>query len=71
MNKTVGPVTTGAAAGGGVGGAFAIVLVWVLAQFGIDMPIEVAMGVGLLVTTLGTLVGGYLVPSKSKGDHAA
>lgn len=69
MSKNIGPVTTGAATGTGAGGAFAIVLVWALAQFGVEMPSEVAMGVATLVSVVGSLIGGYLVPRG--GDHVA
>lgn len=40
----------------GVGGAFAIVLVWILGQFGVDMPAEVAAA----VTTLLAFAAGWL-----------
>lgn len=69
MSKSIGPVTTGAATGTGAGGAFAIVLVWVLSQFGVNMPDEVAMGVAALVSIVGSLVGGYLV--RPGGEHVA
>lgn len=43
--------------GAGVGGAFAIVLVWTLGQFGVDMPAEVgAAAATLLAFGLGWLV---------------
>lgn len=70
-NRTVGPVTLAATAGGTTGAAIAQIIVWLLAQNGIDAnPISAALTV-VLSAALG-IVGGYLVPPAStrKGKHA-
>lgn len=71
MNKTIGPVTAGAAAGTTSAAMFATILVWTLAQFNIEMPAEVGVAFGGLIGIIGTLIGGYLVPGKPKGEHEA
>lgn len=68
-HRTIGSVTTGASAGTGVAGALAVVLVWLLSEVGVDVPSEVSAAIAVLIAGVGTLVGGYLVPSK--GDHEA
>lgn len=58
--RTVGPVTVAAGAGTVVGYAAGSVLVWILAQIGLDASsIEEALGV--LFSAAGTVLGGYLV----------
>ena len=61
QHRTVGPVTTGAAAGTGVAGAAAVVLVWLLSLTGLDVPAEVSAAVAVLIGGIGTLIGGFLV----------
>lgn len=69
-NRTVGPVTLGATAGGTTGAALAQILVWFLAQNHIDAStIDAALTV-VFAAVLG-IVGGYLVPPSTKrGKHA-
>lgn len=69
--RTIGRVTTAAGTGTGVGGAAAIVLVWVLGLFGLEVPNEVAGAIVLLLGAAGTIVGGWLVPSPGGGEHRA
>jgi hypothetical protein len=54
-------VTTAAAAGTGVAGAAAIVLVWLLSLIGVDVPTEVSAAFAVLLAAVGSIVGGYLV----------
>lgn len=64
--RKVGKVTASSAVGGGIGVALASVLVWLLAQFGVDAsPIETPLGV-LMGAGLAT-IGGWLV--KPAGKH--
>lgn len=60
----IGPVSASAAAGAGVSGAAAIVLVWVLGMFNVEVTAEVAGAFATLIGALGALVGGKLVPPK-------
>ena len=39
-----------------------VVLVWLLAQFGVDMPLEVAAGIVLVLSPLLTLAAGWAMP---------
>lgn len=58
--RSVGPVTVAAGAGSVAGNAAGRVLVWLLAQFGVDAAgIEDALGI--LLTVAGTVLGGWLV----------
>lgn len=58
--RAVGPVTVAAGAGTVVGYAAGTVLVWILAQLGLDASgIEGALGV--ILSAAGTVLGGYLV----------
>lgn len=68
MNRaatTVSPKVTA----GGTAGALAIVLVWILGEFDVTMPAEVAMAVAVLAS----VVAGYLKtdPLRTAGRHAA
>jgi high-affinity Fe2+/Pb2+ permease len=68
--RTIGPVTTAAAAGTGVAGAAAIVLVWLLSLIGVDAPTEVSAAFAVLLAAVGSIVGGYLVrPTSEPGRH--
>lgn len=67
--RSIGAVTAGATGGASVGYAVAEIIVWYAGERGVDMSsIEGAMGL-VMVAALG-LLGGYLVPSKTPGDHA-
>lgn len=58
--RSVGPVTVAAGAGTVAGYAAGSVLVWILAQLGLDASsIEEALGV--LLSLAGTVLGGWLV----------
>lgn len=60
--RSVGPVTVAAGAGTVAGYAAGSVLVWILAQLGLDASsIEEALGV--LLSLAGTVLGGWLVKS--------
>lgn len=68
--RTVGPVTGGALGGGGAGYAAAVVIVWALAQFGVDAePIKDALG--LLLTLAGIALGGWAVKPGTGARRAA
>lgn len=60
MTRTIGPVTAASAAGA----ALATIICWILSSNGIDVP-ETVQG---SATVLLTILGGYLVPSRS-GRH--
>lgn len=55
---TVAPTNKIAAVG--VSGALSIVIVYLLGQFGVEMPNEVASAITLLISAL----SGYIVPNK-------
>ena len=58
--RGIGAVTVSSSAGAGAGYAAAKVVVWLLAQFGVDAtPIEDALG--LIITLAGGVIGGWLV----------
>lgn len=62
----IGPVTKGSAAGTGVAGAGAILIVWVAGLFGLDIPAEVAGAIVVIIGFIGSLVGGKIVsPEKA------
>lgn len=66
QKRTVGLVTAAAASGSVVGAAAGAVVVWILAQFGLDAePIQDALGI--LFAAAGATYGGYLVPPKDGG----
>lgn len=68
---TIGPVTKSATAGTGVAGAAGIVIVWIAGLFGLDIPAEVAGAIVLLISAIGALVGGKIVPPTRSGRRAA
>jgi hypothetical protein len=62
----VGPVTKGSAAGTGVAGAGAVVIVWIASIFGFEIPAEVASAIVIIIGFIGSLVGGKVVsPEKA------
>lgn len=68
--RKVGMVTAGAGAGSVAGTAAAQVIVWLLAQLGIDAgaiegPLSILLGLA------GTIYGGYLVPGGGNGRRVA
>ena len=65
----IGPVTKGSAAGTGVAGAGAIVIVWVASLFGFEIPAEVAGAIVVIIGFVGTLVGGKLVSPERTIQH--
>jgi len=56
--------TTGAV-GGVSGGGLAPLIIWILGQFGIDMPPEVAAIVGGLIAGVASTVIAWIMPAKS------
>ncbi|ALQ31832.1 hypothetical protein AA310_01825 [Arthrobacter sp. YC-RL1] len=58
--RTVGPVTVAAGGGSVVGYAAATVIVWILAQLGVDAA-EIEDAIAVLLTVAGTVLGGWLV----------
>ena len=68
--RGVGPVTTAAAAGGTVGGAVAVLVLYVVESLWGELPGAVAGALQLVVTTLFTLIGGFIVKPDSKGKHS-
>lgn len=65
----IGPVTKGSAAGTGVAGAGAIVIVWVASLFGFEIPAEVAGAVVVIIGFVGSLVGGKVVSPEKTIQH--
>lgn len=63
--KTVGPVTTSAAAGAGVAGAATVLIVWAMTSAGVDVPDPVSQAITTLLAAVGALVGGWLAPSQA------
>lgn len=66
---TIGPVTKSATAGTGVAGAAAVVIVWILGMFGIEVTTEVAAAIAVLIGAIGTIIGGKIV--RPSGRRAA
>jgi hypothetical protein len=60
--RKAGVVTLAATAGGTVGGATALVAVWLLSLAGVAVPDNVADAFTILATALLSLAGGWLVP---------
>lgn len=58
--RTVGPVTVAAGGGSVVGYAAATVIVWILAQLGVNAS-EIEDAIAVLLTVAGTVLGGWLV----------
>ena len=58
--RSVGPVTVAAGAGTVVGYAAGSVLVWILAQLGLDAS-SIEEPLGVLLSVAGTVLGGWLV----------
>lgn len=58
---TIGPVTKSATAGTGVAGAAAILIVWILGMFGLEVPEPVAAAIAVLISAIGTLIGGKII----------
>lgn len=58
--RSVGPVTVAAGGGSVVGYAAATVIVWILAQLGVDAA-EIEDAIAVLLTVAGTVLGGWLV----------
>lgn len=68
---TIGPVTKSATAGTGVAGAAAVVIVWILGIFSIEVTTEVAAALAVLIGAIGTIIGGKIVrPSGRRAAHA-
>lgn len=65
----IGPVTTSSASGTGIAGAAAVVLVWIVGLFGLEVPSEVAGAFVVLLGAVGALVGGKIVPPKDEPGH--
>lgn len=66
----VGTVTVASTSGGATGYAAAVVIVWLLAQLGVDAePIRDALA--LLLLAAGGLLGGKLVPGGGNGRRVA
>lgn len=62
-SRTIGSTSTYAT----VGGALAVIIQWLVTiLFDIQMPEAVAMATGVVITAVGTLVGGYLAPPTVK-----
>jgi len=58
--RSVGPVTVAAGGGSVVGYAASTVIVWFLAQLGVDAA-EIEDALAVLLTVAGTVLGGWLV----------
>ena len=56
-------------AAAGVSGAVALIIVWIVGMFGVEVPAEV----GAALATILAFVGGYLIPdaSTSTAKHRA
>lgn len=52
---------------GGAAGAAVVVIVWAAGLFGLDVPVEVAGSIVVLVS----FAAGYIVPDRSTGKHTA
>lgn len=52
---------------GTVGGALAILIVWIVGTLGVEMPAEVGTAIGVLTTAFLA----WLVPDKKKGRYEA
>jgi hypothetical protein len=59
------PKVIAGAGGAGVGGALALVLPWLIKMTtGQEIPAEVALGFGTLLSIIGSFVAGYITPPR-------
>lgn len=60
------PKVLAGAGGAGIGGALALVLPWLVkTTIGAEIPPEVALGFGTLLSIIGSFVAGYITPPRS------
>jgi hypothetical protein len=58
--RKIGPVTTGAGVGTAVAGSLGTIIGFLFTRAGIELPAEVSNAILVLISTLGTILGGYL-----------
>lgn len=64
-NRKVGKVTTASATGGAVGAALSAILIWLLAQAGIEAS-EIEAPLTVVLTAGLAILGGYVVPPEDE-----
>ena len=60
------PKVLAGAGGAGIGGSVALILPWLVkVTTGEEMPAEVALGFGTLLSMIGSFIAGYFTPPRS------
>lgn len=62
--STIHPKTWNGASGAGIGGSLAIVLVWVLSLFGVQVPDAVGQALATIMAVVVGFIASYLAPSE-------
>lgn len=59
--RKVGPVTAAAGVGTAVAGSLTVITGYILGRYGIELPADVSNAVFILISTVGTIIGGFLI----------
>lgn len=59
--RKVGPVTAAAGVGTAVAGSLTVITGYILSRYGIELPADVSNAVFILISTVGTIIGGFLI----------
>lgn len=61
VKRKVGPVTAAAGVGTAVAGSLTVITGYILGRYGIELPADVSNAVFILISTVGTIIGGFLI----------
>lgn len=59
--RKVGPVTAAASVGTAVAGSLTVITGYILGRYGVELPADVSNAVFILISTVGTIIGGFLI----------
>lgn len=59
--RKVGPVTAAAGVGTAVAGSLTVITGYILSRYGVELPADVSNAVFILISTVGTIIGGFLI----------
>lgn len=59
--RKVGPVTAAAGVGTAVAGSLTVITGYILSRYDIELPADVSNAVFILISTVGTIIGGFLI----------
>lgn len=59
--RKVGPVTAAAGVGTAVAGSLTVITGYILGRYGVELPTDVSNAVFILISTVGTIIGGFLI----------